>query len=122
MIESVQRRFTKRIPSLKKFSYRERLVKLNLQSLERRRLQSDLIILYKIIKGELECDLVNQLHNSVSSTRGHRFRKRTLRAKTDILRFSFLGRTIGVFNSLPERIIVANSAQSFLSRLKEHNF
>jgi len=50
-IERVQRHFTKRIAELRDFSYRERLSILNLDTLEYRRLSSDLTLYYKIFKN-----------------------------------------------------------------------
>ncbi len=44
VLENVQRYFTRRIPSLSMFSYEERLAMLNLDSLEARRLKSDLVL------------------------------------------------------------------------------
>ena len=44
LIEKVQRRFTKRLFGLKDLTYKERLVRLNLPSLELRRLYLDLIL------------------------------------------------------------------------------
>ena len=40
-LESVQRRFTKRLPGFSNMSYADRLITLNLQSLEHRRLIND---------------------------------------------------------------------------------
>jgi len=46
VIENVQRRFTKRLPELRNLSYKEHLNKLNLVSLELRRLQFDDLIMF----------------------------------------------------------------------------
>jgi len=46
-VESVKRRFTKRLPTLKNLSYREHLKCLNIFSLEVRRLHTDLFLCYK---------------------------------------------------------------------------
>ena len=51
LIEHVQRRFTKRIPSISLYSYPERLAIIDLESLELRRLRFDLITYYKILKN-----------------------------------------------------------------------
>jgi len=48
-IERVQRRFTKKLPGLRNFSYDERLSRLRLHSLELRRLLTDLVWCYKIL-------------------------------------------------------------------------
>ena len=48
LVENVQRKFTKRIPSVSNLSYQERLIQLDLESLELRRLKTDLTMVYKI--------------------------------------------------------------------------
>ena len=53
-IERVQRRFTKKLHGLRKFSYAERLPRLRLHSLELRRLLTDLVWCYKILFGIVE--------------------------------------------------------------------
>ena len=50
-IETVQRHFTKRLPGFCSLSYAERLKRLNLPSLELRRLHADLIYCYKVVFG-----------------------------------------------------------------------
>jgi len=51
-IEKVQRWFTKRLPGrLKNLTYKERLAATNLDTLELRRLRTDLIVCYKIVFG-----------------------------------------------------------------------
>jgi len=50
-IETVQRRFTKRLPGFYSLYYAERLKRLNLPSLELRRLHADLIYCYKVVFG-----------------------------------------------------------------------
>ena len=51
-IEAVQRRYTKRLPGFGDLSYyTERLKRLNLLSLELRRLHADLICCYKMVFG-----------------------------------------------------------------------
>ena len=50
-LESVQRRFTKRLPGFKSLLYDERCALLGIDRLELRRLRVDLIMSYKIIRG-----------------------------------------------------------------------
>jgi len=50
-IESVQRRFTKRLPGYDTLDYKSRLTKLGIETLETRRLRQDLIFTYKIVFG-----------------------------------------------------------------------
>jgi len=56
-IESVQRRFTKRLPDLHSVSYADRLQRLHLRSLELRRLVTDLIWCYRIVFGYADVDI-----------------------------------------------------------------
>jgi len=51
LIESIQRRFTRMIPSIRKFSYEERLMKLGLWTLEDRRIRADLVEVNKMVYG-----------------------------------------------------------------------
>lgn len=60
-IESVQRHFTKRVNGLKNVPYNDRLKSLGLQSLERRRLNFDLILVYKILHGLTDTELSTNL-------------------------------------------------------------
>jgi len=57
----VQRGFTKRLPGLKNLSYKERLAATNLDTLELRRLRTDLIVCYKIVFGLIKVDFINVL-------------------------------------------------------------
>ena len=59
-IERVQRRFTKKLPGLRKFSYDERLSRLHLHSLELRRLLTDLVWCYKILFGIVEMSAADE--------------------------------------------------------------
>ena len=49
-IEKIQKRATKLVISLKKLSYKDRLMQLNLHTLKYRRLRGDMIEVYKIIR------------------------------------------------------------------------
>ena len=51
LIEGVQRRFTRMIPELKSLTYEARLKRLNLTTLEIRRIRGDLIEVYRILNG-----------------------------------------------------------------------
>jgi ribonuclease P/MRP protein subunit RPP40 len=62
LLEGVQRRATKMIPSLKFKSYEDRLKELELTTLETRRLRGDLIEVFKIFKGLDNVDHKNFLN------------------------------------------------------------
>jgi len=77
LLEHVQRKFTKKLPSLQNLSYTERLKRLNLDSLELRRLRVDLNLIwcYKIIFNKVYLN-VNDFFvlNTSSQIRGHAFK------------------------------------------------
>jgi len=50
-LESVQRRFTKRLPGFNIFTYDDRCARLGIDRLELRRLRADIILCYKILHG-----------------------------------------------------------------------
>ena len=50
-LESVQQRFTKRLPGFQSLPYDDRCARLGIDRLELRRLRLDLILCYKIIHG-----------------------------------------------------------------------
>jgi len=58
-LEKVQRRFTRMIPCLRELLYECRLKKLNLWSLESRRIRADLIEVYKMFHGLSTIDISN---------------------------------------------------------------
>jgi len=53
-IESVQRQFTKRLSGCKQLNYKCRLARLSMDTLEFRRLHSDLVLVYKILFGVVD--------------------------------------------------------------------
>jgi len=69
--ENVQRRFTKRLPGCSQLSYSRRLAKLDLNSLELRRLNADLTYAYKIMFGLVDVSCVDTFSTCNSRTRGH---------------------------------------------------
>ena len=55
-VESVQRRFTKRLKGMAELQYSERLLILGAETLELRRLKADLMYIYKIVFGLLDVE------------------------------------------------------------------
>ena len=104
-IESVQRRFTKRLPGLSNLPYRERLKSLDIPSLELRRLQTDLFWCYKIIFGmvDVKCDEFFAL-STFTSTRGHSYKLYKHRSLTGVRANFFTERVVNIWNNLPANV------------------
>jgi len=122
-IESVQRRFTKRLPGFGKYTYSKRLELLNLPSLELRRLYFDLTWAYKIIFGcvDMCSDDFFELR-STKTTRGHPY-KLFKRQCTSTVRSSFFTeRVVNIWNCLPSDTVDFSSLTAFKRTIKRVDF
>jgi hypothetical protein len=118
LLESVQRRFTKRLTGMKDHNYIQRLSKLNLDTLEARRLKTDLITMFKILNNLIDVDFRDFFSlSTIAHTRGHRFKLNKPVCKNNVRLFSFSCRRIDCWNSLPDDVIYCESLQSFKTRL-----
>ena len=123
-IESVQRNFTKKIcfrSSIPFSSYKDRLKKLSLHSLEYRRLQNDLIMVYKIIHRlvDLPFESLFSFYISPYDTRSHRYCLKSNLIKDLKLRNFFSKKVIPTWNDLPKEIVCTNNLSSFCKKLKQ---
>ena len=112
-IESVQRRFTKKLPDLFYCSYDARLQKLGLERLEIRRIRADLIICYKIVFGIYKTTIKLELYNNTHNTRVHPFKIKLPLIKSDTQKYAFCYRAPKIWNELP-----ANTDFSSLKHFK----
>src|SRR5664279_5727136 len=118
-IERVQRRFTKRLPGLKYYSYADRLKKLNTISLELRRLHIDLTMCYKIVFGiiDLNFDDFFTVNPSIV-TRGHPYNLFRRRGDVNVRRHFFNIKIVSVWNSLPSDMVLFDSLATFKQSIK----
>ena len=119
-IESVQRSFTKRLPGFADLTYSERLSNLKLQTLEHRRLISDLILCYNAVRGfnALNIDSFFKFSNN-TTLRGHPYRFIMPLVKINVRRFFLSHRIINIWNSLPSDIVsLPNTVQFKKSLIK----
>jgi hypothetical protein len=114
-IEAVQRHFTKRIKALAEYSYAERLAKLNLETLELRRLKADLTLCYKILNGlsPWQPDLYFNQTISAVNTRSRTEKLSQPLCRTNLFKNDYFNRVIPCWNSLPQYVINADSLCSF---------
>ena len=107
------------IPSMKKFTYEERLKKLHLFSLEKRRLRGDMIEVYKIVH---DIDKVN-INNLFEFRTDTRIRKHNYHLKIkkhvhkNITLHFFTRRVIKYWNELSTEIVNSNNIKIFKNKL-----
>lgn len=125
ILEKIQRRATRMVPELRHLSYKDRLKRLNLTSLEERRQRGDLIEAYKIISGKenVNCDKFFKMADSNNNiTRGNSKKLYKPRLNKGILQRSkfFSIRVVNSWNQLPEEVISAKTVNSFKNRLDKY--
>ena len=104
-VESVQRRFTKRLPGYNSLTYSERLKRANLLSLELRRLHLDLVWCYKILFGHVDMKSENFFEWAPHlSTRGHKYKLYKKSSSVSVRYHFFSERIVNVWNSLPDEV------------------
>jgi hypothetical protein len=117
-LESVQRNFTKRVFKFQSISYSERLKRLNIQSLEERRIHADLIFCYKIMNNFVDIQRDVFFNIATTRTRGHNFKIHKRLAKLDKFKFSFANRIVDNWNSLSHSTVNLPTVEAFKSALK----
>ena len=101
-LESVQRRFSKRIAGLRELSYADRLNVLQLESLETRRTRFDLLFAYKTLFGLVDIDWSSMFSfNSSSVTRGHSYKLYAKTSRINVRHYFFSYRIVNIWDNLP---------------------
>ena len=120
-LEAVQRRATKLIPSLRNKPYEERLARLNLFSLEKRRLRGKIIECFKIIKGftNVDASKLFSIDNS-TRTRNNGIKLRRRQVQLDSTKFFFTNDVVGEWNKLPPSVVQCDTINSFKNKLDHH--
>ena len=113
MLEKIQRRATKMVYGFNDLAYEQRLKRLNITTLETRRLRGDLIEVFKIVKGVDNVNFRNFFHLSTTGLRGHSLKIFKPSFKHDVGKYTFSDRVIDCWNRLPENIIDCESLDNF---------
>ena len=118
-LEKVQRRATKLIQSIEHLSYEERLKELNLYSLYDRRIRGDLILMYRILSGDIKIAHEQLFKMETDNrTRGHNLKVHINKVcKTSLRQNFFTERVAGPWNALPKYIVNSTSVDQF-----KHNY
>ena len=118
-LEKVQRRATKLIEGFHDLTYEQRLFRLNLTTLETRRLRGDLIQTFKLIKGFDNVDYQVFFTMSNNTLRGNSCKLVKKRFYTNIGKYSFSNRVVDVWNSLPEEVVSSKTVSCFKLKIDD---
>jgi hypothetical protein len=121
ILENVQRLATRMISGFARFDYTERLRRLNLFSLERRRERGDLILTYNIFKSNIDIQpsIFFEMSN-FAATRGHDLKLFKPRARTRRRAMCYSQRIVTNWNKLLPEIIAAPSVSTFKRLIDIH--
>ena len=121
-LESIQRSVTARIDGLDQLTYFDRLKKLDLFSLQRRRERYDIIHLWKIQQGIITNDLGLIFYET--SRQGWKCRRNIIQSRhrklSTIRHNSFPHRAAALFNTIPKSVKNTDSLNVFKTRLDKY--
>jgi len=103
--------------------YGQRLKRLKLTSLEKRRPRGDLIETCKILTGKktFDSNCFFMLDKKHYSTRGHELKLYTRRSRLELRKNFFSQRVVTHRNKLPESVVTAETVNTFKNRLDRCN-
>ena len=116
-LEAVQARATKLIPSVRNFGYQRRLDRLNLFSLETRRLRGQLIETFKILKGFTNVDHQNLFTINNNRARGNGCKLELKPYNTNVCGNFFTFKICNFWNRLTAEVINSASIEEFKTKL-----
>jgi len=127
-LESVQRKFTKRLKGCKDMEYyHARLSHLYLHGLERRHLTADLILTYRIIFGLVDVCMsgyfvLKSVYSDRVVTRSNPFKLSVNYCRSNTRKYFCSELVVKVWNSLPPSIVNFSSLATFRNSLTKINF
>ncbi len=117
-LEAVQRRATKMITSLRNKLYEERLARLHLSSLEKRRLRGKIIECFKMLKWFVNVDASKMFSiDNTLRTRSNGVKLRCKQVQLDCTKFFFTNDMVREWNKLPPSAVQCDTINSFKNKL-----
>ena len=117
-LERVQRLATRMIPQFKELPYEERLSRMELSTLEERRVRGDMITMFKITHGVDILDREDLITMASSNyLRGHQMKIVKDTCTSDIKKYSFPYRSIEKWNKLSVEVVCAASVSQMKEKL-----
>ena len=118
ILENVQRRAVRMVSGLKSAEYEERLMELDMTTLEERRHQTDMLYVYKILNGREDVDKANwfsMASEGIRTTRvaAHKLNLKVTHGRLDVRKNFFSVRVTGLWNDIPGHIKDQKTATGF---------
>ena len=120
MIEKIQKRATKLIPTIRHLPYDQRLKSLKLPSLMHRRRRGDMLETYKIVTNKVNVNKNHFFDFSKAQTRGHQYKIRKPKSTKLVRSKTFSQRVINDWNSLPQEVVDARTINEFKAKIDNH--
>jgi hypothetical protein len=119
-IERVQRYYTRRICT-NDMRYLDRLQELNIETLEHRRIKSDIVLFFKLISNVTSIN-INEYYTFVHRHRGHNKTLYMYYSRTDKRKFYWINRIVKYWNSLNNVIVESSNVRQFKHSLETTQF
>jgi len=117
-IESVQKKFTRKLYGFAKLDYVSRIDMLNLELLHVIRLKQDLLWCYNILHGNVAVDSAKFFSLfQYQRTRGHPYKIYKQPCRLNVSLYSFANRIIDIWNNLQFEIVCVSSIAAFKRNL-----
>ena len=101
-------------------SVSEMISNLGWETLQERRTEAKMVMMYRITYGLIEISATSLLHLATLSTRGNSMRYLQPFCRIDAYRCSFFPSGIHLWNQLPERVVTAPTLETFKGGLPGH--
>lgn len=119
LLERIQHRFTRMVPGLRHLEYADRLQRLGLWTLEERRNRSDLLEVFRMLRGLSTVPFHEFFELEVSGrTRGHTVKLVKHHCRLDVRQHFFSERVINRWNRLDQLTVESTTLNAFKRNLK----